>query len=516
MRSFWPLILVLSLGFFLRIGFLLFSHHLYYPDELFQFLEPAYRLVNGAGIIPWEFREGLRSWIIPGILAGILWTTKQFGLTYPQEYDFAIRMVLAILSLSSIWSVYTLTEWFTRKRRVAVAAAFAVAIWYEWVYVSGRPLSEVIASYLLLGGMALTIQVIASLACRQAGNEVIRTTRQSNQGQGNLEDDVTSNRVPRLGWKPGLAMTSLSAGLLLGIGTYLRIQYFLFPLLFIIFIYLKNKNKVHVKNILYGLVSGFGFGGWVDYLTWGNWFYSQTQNISLSFDAGISTIFGQEPWYWYVKQLLIVSSGGYLFALALPQKHRALGWLIGGLLILHSLFSHKEYRFVMVLIPLLLVAATIGYFHLTQAWLTRSNQQWLWYGGITLLSILGFLSKLPAQSSVYLHPILFKDNQLQLYQNLAQMPDLCGLFDSTSQWMETGGLYSLGKSVPLYSSDHPPTQQSYVNYVLVDSTNQVIPGFQKVEQRGTIILYKRVGGCDSDPSYTWNRYIPAVEEMLKK
>src|SRR5690606_17378937 len=40
-----------------------------HPDALFQALEPAFSLVWGYGIETWEFREGMRSWVWPGLLA---------------------------------------------------------------------------------------------------------------------------------------------------------------------------------------------------------------------------------------------------------------------------------------------------------------------------------------------------------------------------------------------------------------------------------------------------------------
>ena len=42
------------------------------PDEVFQTVEQGFRIVHGRGVVPWEFREGLRSWVFPGFLAAVL------------------------------------------------------------------------------------------------------------------------------------------------------------------------------------------------------------------------------------------------------------------------------------------------------------------------------------------------------------------------------------------------------------------------------------------------------------
>src|SRR3954462_8377900 len=43
-----------------------------WPDEIYQSLEQAHRVVFGRGIVPWEYRDGTRSWLFPGVLAGIM------------------------------------------------------------------------------------------------------------------------------------------------------------------------------------------------------------------------------------------------------------------------------------------------------------------------------------------------------------------------------------------------------------------------------------------------------------
>ncbi len=46
---------------------------IHYPDEVMQSLEQAHRLVFGSGLVPWEFRDGARSWLLPGMLAVPMW-----------------------------------------------------------------------------------------------------------------------------------------------------------------------------------------------------------------------------------------------------------------------------------------------------------------------------------------------------------------------------------------------------------------------------------------------------------
>jgi GPI mannosyltransferase 3 len=70
-------------GLGIRISFALFSDNIYHPDELFQYLEQAHRLVVWYGYVPWEYRFGIRSWITPGFIAMWLFLCKALHLDSP-------------------------------------------------------------------------------------------------------------------------------------------------------------------------------------------------------------------------------------------------------------------------------------------------------------------------------------------------------------------------------------------------------------------------------------------------
>ena len=57
-----------------------FDQGVFWPDEIFQSVEQAHRLVFGYGITPWEFRKGARSWVFPGMVAIVLKAGALFGL----------------------------------------------------------------------------------------------------------------------------------------------------------------------------------------------------------------------------------------------------------------------------------------------------------------------------------------------------------------------------------------------------------------------------------------------------
>ena len=60
---------ILVLGFALRIGAGLSQVHVLFFDETLQYFEQGHRLAFGTGIVPWEFADGVRSWLLPGLIA---------------------------------------------------------------------------------------------------------------------------------------------------------------------------------------------------------------------------------------------------------------------------------------------------------------------------------------------------------------------------------------------------------------------------------------------------------------
>lgn len=49
------------------------------PDEYYQSLEPAWKVVYGYGETTWEWREGIRGFLYPSLFASVWWVFKTIG-----------------------------------------------------------------------------------------------------------------------------------------------------------------------------------------------------------------------------------------------------------------------------------------------------------------------------------------------------------------------------------------------------------------------------------------------------
>jgi phosphatidylinositol glycan class B len=120
-----------------------------HPDEVYQFLEPAFARVHGYGVLAWEWRSGLRNWAVPLVLAAVLRVGSWLGLTDP----WVARGLLAV-------PVWALQAWglvaaarLGRRRAGTLGgwvAVLAVGCLPLYVVVSGRTLGEALSVPLLV------------------------------------------------------------------------------------------------------------------------------------------------------------------------------------------------------------------------------------------------------------------------------------------------------------------------------------------------------------------------------
>jgi hypothetical protein len=50
------------------------------PDEYYQSLEPAWKLVHGYGETTWEWDEAIRGFLYPSLFASVWWVAKALGI----------------------------------------------------------------------------------------------------------------------------------------------------------------------------------------------------------------------------------------------------------------------------------------------------------------------------------------------------------------------------------------------------------------------------------------------------
>jgi hypothetical protein len=143
---FHPLAALLLLAAAIRLP-LAFWPNVLHPDEIFQCLEPAWRMLGHDGIVSWEWRYGMRGRLLPSLMAGPVglgdWVAPGGTGAFVVP-----RLVAALVSLSIVASAWSFGARVSRTH--AIIAAFVTAIWFEFVSFALHTLSEPLATAVIL------------------------------------------------------------------------------------------------------------------------------------------------------------------------------------------------------------------------------------------------------------------------------------------------------------------------------------------------------------------------------
>ncbi|NJN20060.1 MAG: hypothetical protein HC812_01150 [Leptolyngbya sp. RL_3_1] len=259
-QPWWPYLHgVAAIGLFLRLVVALGSDQINHPDEIFQYLEQAHRMVFGYGYIPWEYRFGLRSLIIPIALSLPLRLLQVLQLDRPDIYIPLIKTILCVISISLIYGLYSLGRQ-TVSESVGRMAAIIASFWHELVVFAHKPTPECLATYLLIGALVCLV----------------------NRPQWH------HSRWHLSSW------TAVGLGVMAAGVVALRLQYAPAVLvlgLAMVILWRSRPAQMALVIATFGLtLMGVGY---VDYLTWGIWFGSYYNNYLYNQTYGISSLFGR-------------------------------------------------------------------------------------------------------------------------------------------------------------------------------------------------------------------------------
>ncbi|MDQ3265318.1 MAG: hypothetical protein M3Y59_16950 [Myxococcota bacterium] len=467
-------------GALLRLHLAWTDDGIYWPDEIYQSLEPAHRLVFGYGLVAWEFVEGARNWALPGLVALFLKGFALVGWEDPAQSVRGLKSVFALCGGATVWAVWRLARALGADESPAVAGAWAFALIAPAIYFAPRGMSEPSSALPLVLGLALALP--------------------------------TSSSDRRL----------VGGASLLGMATLLRLQNGVFCAGLIAV--LLARRAWRQAGIAFAVLCGWGvLFGLLDKLTWGHWFHSAAVYLKFNLIDGKASQWGTaEPGYYL--QFLYTSmpaAAVLLAALALFAWQKARGLLLIALafLALHSLVPHKELRFVFALLPLGCALAAIGLGRMAElgrGWLQVPEGEplptWMRAGPMSALLLACLFSAATHRSLTFgqLGQYLREKPRASAYDDFGGVnrlllaahdrEDLCGLKVESvhAAWM--GGQTYLHRQVPLYPHSGPPREGHRFNYAITASA-WAREG-QVVAAEGGSVLVRFPWACVPDSGYS--------------
>jgi hypothetical protein len=474
--SIFLLTIILLLALLLRIGIALTFPNIAQSDEIFQTLEQAHRLAYGYGIIPLEFKLGMRSWVLPGILAGIMRLTDWLG-EGSSGYLTGVTIFLCLLSLSSVLIGF-LWGYQTGGIVAAVLTGITCSVWFELVYFAPKAFTEVVAAHFLLPGVYLG-----------AYGQFLK---------------------PRTRF--------FLAGCFCG--SALALRFHLLPAVIFAMVYICRKDWrgrwLPMSAGILGPILAFGA---LDAFTWSYPFQSFWMNAWVNVVEDKSSEFGVSPWYGY---LLPFIKNWSLFLLPIAFlvilgacRSPILAYLGIVIVFSHSFIAHKEYRFIYPALLIAIILAGLGTAELIKRWRPRwSSLQGmvmtvsvclvLWTSvSAVLASRYGLFKTNNSFSVVWTAPekirwTLYSGNLLA-FKELSTEETLCGVGLLGIPLYKSGGYTYLHRQVPIFpveqDTDFNQLLPSFNYFVATTPVPQQQNGYALHKCWGTTCIYKRLGSC---------------------
>jgi hypothetical protein len=406
------LVAVVSLGLILRLGVTFEFPNINHADEIYQTIEQARRLTTGAGIVPWEFETGIRSWMLPGLFAGLMDLGRLWGRA-PDNYLAAIYTFMDLVSLIPVACAFL---WGLRVFGLggAILVGFVTATCAELIYFAPHTLSEVAAGNVFASALYLAYPDRREVGARRlfpAGVLFALTF------------------VLRFHLAPAIAVAVVCI-----CGLQVRQRWI--PLL--------------VGGSLPVLASGI-----LDALTWQYPFQSIWLNIWVNLYEGISNRFAILPWFYTVGFLGYFWGGAFAFIVSLAmlggRRLPLLLGLVATILMMHSLIGHKEYRFIYPALPLIAILAGIGTVEVLYAlwdWLRPGFSQG--YGVLMAMGLWSCVNVSLLASAPFQYLLLRSSGEITAFRSLSRDSGVCGIaLYGVSVW-DTPGYSYLRQGIELY------------------------------------------------------------------
>ena len=443
--------------------------NIHHPDEIFQALEQAHRAAFGFGLVPWEFRDGARSWLLPGMLVGPMLLGEAID-PGGVAYRVLPQLLMVLLSASVVIVAY---QWAFRMGRVhATLAALVLCVWFEFVYFGGKTLSEVVATTFLFAGLFLC-----------------------------------SERIELRG-----ARTAALVGSCLGLAFVFRFH--LAPAIAVAACwYARAEIRHRWVPLAVGALPPLALLAYADWQAWSTPFESVFNNFVANVVDNRSHRYGISPPLWYLWEL-----GRRWGIAALPivilaihgARRRPLPLLIAVVVIVsHSFIAHKEYRFIYPALLLIAFSAAIGTAEIISRF-SESSRFVTARGALLLGCTLWTSTSLALAFSDAMRPLWLRGRAgLELVAR-AGTDGSCGVAILES-WAWTGGYSSLHRGIPIHVPRRSGSTRLNVSSfdALIANSAWKPPaqlGFKRVSCAAqltytseSLCLWRRRGTCEPNP-----------------
>ncbi|KAK4853917.1 hypothetical protein QYF36_016428 [Acer negundo] len=292
------------------------------PDEHWQALEVAHHIVFGYGHLTWEWKEGIRSYLHPMLFALLYKILAILHLDFPWFMVNAPRLLQAIFSAVGDLYLYKLSNSLFNDHVAKWALFSQMANWFMF-FCFNRTFSNCLETVLTLVGLYYWP------CMRVSSSKVSLGSRKWGLAVAALACAI----------RPTSAITWVYVGLLELLVTRDRLRFILL-------------EAAPIGVLVLGLAC------LLDRLMYGSWILVPLNFLKFNFLSTGGDYYGTHKWHWYFTQGFTVMVFTFLpFTIAgiIKSKRWKLSGLIAWVLGLYSVLGHKEFRFVLPVLPIALM-----------------------------------------------------------------------------------------------------------------------------------------------------------------
>ncbi|HVN13355.1 MAG TPA: hypothetical protein VMT69_14765 [Kineosporiaceae bacterium] len=504
----------MTIGVVARLVIALTHTGIVYPDETYQMTEAAHRVVFGYGLVPWEFQQGLRSWIGPGTLLPPMLLGRWLGVA-------GAELMLLVKGWVALWAGAGLVLTTIGARRLGGNAAGLLAAGLAAI----SPLALVYDVHPLADTVAAPLPALA----------LVLLTRRD---RGRHVDGA-----------------AVSAGIALVAAGALRPQ--LLPVVLgLTLATLLSRSRARLTGLAIGLAAGALLSGVLDTLTWGLPFAPEWRSTMFNVVDDGSRLWGQQPATFYLTTSwhvlgplgVVVLGAGVLLA-AVPRRSEdpvlpiwpvAAGVLL--FLAFLSALGHKELRFVVPAVPLIEILSAVGLARAAQAaarWAGARRAGARRAGAqagpavrpsaalvATAITAVGLFAAGSHARHLTMRDLGYVGDRRSAWRAddltprmlavAGSLPETCGVVMLVQRVTWSGGYSYLHKDVPLDSvkSKQAGDWPAWANVVVTSSRSQLPAGYRPVAHAGTEVLALRPGPCAPPPPAVAARVIPRPNQPV--
>lgn len=453
-----------------------FDDGIYWPDEIYQSLEVAHAQIYGYGLIPWEFVDGARNWSLPAVVTALLELSRLVGLDTPPGYVRVVKLAFALLGVVTALGVHRLARAFLAPPWAATASAAMYALAAPIIYFAPRAMAENAGAAPLVWGLALL-----------------------------FEDQAPKAR--RLVW----------AGSLLGLAVLFRLQIAAVVLGVVLVLAVGRRWRLLGPLLATLLAWALLYGG-LDALFWhrlpsaryGGWFHSVFVYVQFNVIEGRGAHWGTSAWTYYFRSLftsmpavtvgLVLGLGATLW-----RRSSTIPLLTLLFLAVHLATPHKEYRFLVPVLPLVFASVGVGMAGLSDGVVSRLSVVAVALGVWSTLQLtsltMGDLGAYPDRPQSPAWGDFANVNRLLIAAG--RQADLCGIRIDVADLAWTGGSTYLHRRAPIYRRNVSP-RTGFFNYLVAAKG---LSGLEPIaEDRGVVLYRLPITACTPDPSYPWKLF----------